>query len=455
MLFSSLIFLFGFLPVTLAVYFLTPARLRNLLLLLASLFFYAWGEPVFVLALAASVLWNYCWGLALGRAKCGKIPLILGVAGNLLLLFYFKYLNFTASVLSRVLERIGCSPWEIRYVILPVGISFFTFQSISYLADVYRDRSLCRRNFTNLALYITLFPQLIAGPIVRYGAISRELDERRSTLFDTAEGLQQFLFGLGAKVLLANPAGEIADRIFAIPAGELSARAAWLGVIAYSLQIYYDFSGYSSMAIGLGRIFGFHFPVNFNYPYVAGSISDFWRRWHISLSTWFRDYVYIPLGGSRGSDGRTACNLMIVFLLTGIWHGASWNFLVWGLWYGVLLVAEKFLFRGRLPGWAMRIWTLLAVVNGWVIFRSETLGGARDFFRSMYGGGAAAAIPLHELCSGREWFFLAAGILLAAPWAAKLFGKPPVGRIVSLLILILSLAALARGAYNPFLYFRF
>ena len=455
MLFSSLVFLFLFLPVTLGIYFLLPFRFRNFFLLLASLFFYAWGEPVFLLVMIASIVWNYLWGLVIGQSHSGRLPLIIGTAGNLLLLFCFKYLNFSVSVISQVLECLGFRPWEIRHIFLPIGISFFTFQSISYLVDVYRDKSMCRRNLIDIALYISLFPQLIAGPIVRYGTICRELDSRQSTLELTADGLQRFIYGLGMKVLLANPAGVIADAVFSVPAGQLSPCQAWEGIIAYSLQIYYDFAGYSSMAIGLGLIFGFHFPENFNYPYISGSISEFWRRWHISLSTWFRDYVYIPLGGSRVSDRRTALNLLTVFLLTGIWHGAAWTFLIWGLWYGVLLVVEKFLFRNRLPGWLMRIWTLAAVVNGWVFFRSDSLGGAVKYLRAMYGGNGDCSATVAALIGWRWIVVISAGILLALPWTAKVSENRVWGRLLSVFILLFAIAALARGAYNPFLYFRF
>jgi len=458
MLFSSLIFLCVFLPFTLAVYFLLPFCFRNVFLLLVSLFFYAWGEPTFLVVMISSIVWNYLWGLAIGRSpeNGGKAALAVGTAGNLLLLFWFKYLNFSVSVISQLSECFGGSPVTIREIFLPIGISFFTFQSISYLADVYRDRSMCRKNFVDIALYISLFPQLIAGPIVRYGSICRELDRREHGFEQVADGLQRFIFGLGVKVLLANPAGTIADAVFRVSAGQLAAHQAWVGIAAYTLQIYFDFSGYSSMAIGLGRIFGFHFPENFNYPYIAGSISDFWRRWHISLSTWFRDYVYIPLGGSRVSERRTALNLLTVFFLTGVWHGAAWTFLVWGVWYGILLLVEKFLFRDRLPGWLMRIWTLAAVVNGWVFFRSDSLGAAWGYLRAMYGGNAGVAGSAIMELTGYRWIVvLVSGVLFALPWSGRIRDDRSWGRLLSIFVLVLAIAALAKGAYNPFLYFRF
>lgn len=458
MLFSSFIFLCIFLPFTLILYFLLPFRFRNICLLLVSLFFYAWGEPKFLPVMIVSIIWNYFWGLAIGRAReaDGKTALAIGIVGNLLLLFCFKYLNFSVSVISHLSEFFGGSPLKLREILLPIGISFFTFQSISYLVDVYRDRSLCRKNFIDIALYISLFPQLIAGPIVRYGMICRELDSRESSIEQAADGLQRFIYGLGVKMLLANPAGAIADAVFGVPSGQLAPYQAWIGIIAYSLQIYFDFSGYSSMAIGLGRIFGFHFPENFNYPYIAGSISDFWRRWHISLSSWFRDYVYIPLGGSRVSEGRTALNLLIVFFLTGIWHGAAWTFLFWGMWYGLLLVVEKFIFRSRLPGWLMRIWTLAVIINGWVFFRSDSLGGALKYLCTMYGGNASSAGPMIMELTGYSWIVvLVSGCVCALPWTGKVRNDRFWGRILSVFILILAIMALAKDSYNPFLYFRF
>ena len=458
MLFSSLIFLFLFLPITAAGYFLLPIRFRNFFLLAASLLFYGWGEPAFLPVLIVSIIWNYCWGIVLGKSRSGKLPLIIGIAGNLLLLFYFKYLNFSLSLLSPLLEYYGCGSWNFGQIILPIGISFFTFQSISYLVDVYRDRSKSRKSFIDIALYISLFPQLIAGPIVRYSTISAELDHREISVDLCAEGCQRFIYGLGAKILLANPAGWVADTVFSRSPEQLSAPLAWLGVLAYTLQIYYDFSGYSSMAIGLGKIFGFHFPENFNYPYAADSISDFWRRWHISLSAWFRDYVYIPLGGSRVSGRRTALNLMTVFFLTGIWHGANWTFLVWGLWHGILLIVEKFLFCNRLPGWLMRVWTLFVVIHGWVFFRSDSLDSAWKYFKTMYDGRVIFKdVTMTELINIRLILVFGAGLLLALPWRrTDCIAKNNVfSLILSVFVLIFCIIVLARGYYNPFLYFRF
>jgi len=456
MLFSSSVFLFLFLPVTLSVYFFLPFRFRNFYLLLASLFFYAWGEPSFLLVMIGSIVWNYLWGLVIGRVERNGAALFVGITGDLLLLFCFKYLNFSVSVVSQLMQFLGGPPWEIRHVFLPIGISFFTFQSISYLVDVYRDRNLCRNNFFDVALYISLFPQLIAGPIVRYNTICGELDCRRSGLGEVADGLQRFIYGFAVKMLLANPAGSIADAVFGISPEQLSPHQAWAGIIAYSLQIYFDFSGYSSMAVGLGQILGFHFPENFNFPYIADSISDFWRRWHISLSAWFRDYVYIPLGGSRVSEQRTALNLLTVFILTGIWHGAAWTFLIWGLWYGFLLTVEKFIFRDRLPSWLMRIWTLAAVVNGWVFFRSDSLQYAFEYLRAMYFcHGTASGMLVMELTGYRWILVIAAGILLSLPWAGKVRKDRFFGRILSIFLLVLAISALVKGTYNPFLYFRF
>ena len=458
MLFSSLVFLFLFLPLTVSSYFLLPVRFRNGFLLSVSLLFYAWGEPLFLPVLIVSIIWNYSWGLIIGKSHSGKLPLIIGVTGNLLLLFYFKYLNFLMSILSPLLVRSGYGSWSFRQIILPIGISFFSFQSISYLVDVYRNRSKSRKSLIDTALYISLFPQLIAGPIIRYSTISPELDRRENSVELCAEGCQRFIYGLGAKILLANPIGWMADAVFGSPQEHLSPLLAWLGILAYSLQIYYDFSGYSSMAIGLGKIFGFHFPENFNYPYAANSISDFWRRWHISLSAWFRDYVYIPLGGSRVSERRTAFNLLTVFLLTGIWHGANWTFPIWGMWHGVLLIVEKFLFRNHLPEWLMRLWTLAVVIHGWVFFRSDSLNGAWQYFRAMYGSYSGfEEETVSELTDIRHILLIAVGILLALPWRGmdSFAEKHGFGRVLSVFVLILCIIALARGVYNPFLYFRF
>lgn len=463
MLFSSFVFLYLFLPLTVGLYLLCPRSGKNLFLLLASLFFYAWGEPGFLVAMLLSIVWNFLWGLAL-KPDAGKSSVKrrwgLGIAllGNLGLLFYYKYFLFVAGVVAEMLRLEEVEALKMLNIYLPIGISFFTFQGISYLVDVYRGEVPPQRKFIDLALYIALFPQLIAGPIVRYSTIAEELRlPRRVTSNEFAAGLRQFIFGLGAKVILANPAGQLADRIFALPQAELTCTAAWLGALAYALQIYYDFAGYSNMAIGLGRLFGFHFPVNFNFPYAASSITDFWRRWHMSLSAWFRDYVYIPLGGNRAGRWKTIRNLFLVFLMTGIWHGANWTFLVWGLWHGILLIVEKTGFPTHLPGWMMRSWTLLAVLVGWVFFRSNNLTEAAGYLRCMFFPGVnpetVNAVPAPWTHSGLFWLVIA--LLLAFPWCRKITIKPYWSEILSIGVLLLSLTMLARFTYNPFLYFRF
>jgi len=350
MLFSEPVFVFLFLPLLLLGYALTPRAAQNTLLLLASLLFYAWGEGFFVLVMLGSIAFNYLVGLLLeagrGRRRLRPLALLLGVAGNLALLIVFKYAGFLVTNLNLLLAGLKLPALPVPALHLPIGISFFTFQAMSYVIDVYRDRIPVQKHPLRIALYIALFPQLIAGPIVRYQHIARQLTRRVVTRPGLAEGIRRFILGLGKKMLLANVLAVPVDKIFAIPAHQLTTSVAWLGVVCYALQIYFDFSGYSDMAIGLGRMFGFRFLENFRYPYLARTITDFWRRWHISLSSWFRDYVYIPLGGNRRGPLRTYRNLVIVFLLCGLWHGASWTFVAWGLFHGLFLAIE------RLGGWA-------------------------------------------------------------------------------------------------------
>ncbi len=346
MVFSSITFLFFFLPVFLMGYLGVGKKGRNLFLLLASLFFYLWGEQLFVLVMLASIVMNYFFGLLLDRvgiqgSRAGKFLLAAALVANLGMLVFFKYANFAVDNLNLLLSWLNMPLMHLHKVHLPIGISFFTFQAMSYLIDLYRQEYKAQKNPLYLGLYISLFPQLIAGPIVRYSDIAEHIKKRTVSLHDFACGAERFVFGLGKKILIANPMGLMADHIFAMQAELLSTGTAWLGITCYTLQIYFDFSGYSDMAIGLGRMFGFHFLENFNYPYISRSIREFWRRWHISLSTWFRDYLYIPLGGNRHGNNRTSLNLLIVFLLCGLWHGASWNFILWGLMYGFFLVAER------------------------------------------------------------------------------------------------------------------
>ena len=367
MVFSSSLFLFGFLPVVLAIYFFSHNRYRNLVLLIASLFFYAWGEPRNVLVMLASILINYLLGLGIEKAsKQKKLFLILSVLYNIGVLFYFKYLNFAGSIW----ESLTGQTLNMKTIVLPIGISFFTFQIMSYVIDVYRGNVPAQKNLINLALYISLFPQLIAGPIVRYIDVEAQIKQRESTWDGAYVGVKRFAIGFAKKVLIADQLATLADTVFA-GGNYPSMLSHWIGIIAYTLQIYYDFSGYSDMAIGLGKIFGFDFLENFNYPYISRSIKEFWRRWHISLSSWFRDYLYIPLGGNRKGKVRTYINLIIVFFVTGLWHGASFNFIVWGLYYAVFLVIERLGFGKRLeklPRIIQHVYTLLVVVIGWVFF---------------------------------------------------------------------------------------
>ena len=470
MVFSSLTFLFLFLPITLILYYAVPKKVKNLVLLVMSLVFYAWGEPVYVILMLYSILLNYAAGrLMEAEPKHKKAVLVFAVVLNLLILGFFKYYGFAVGSVNKAF---GLSI-PIRDIALPIGISFYTFQALSYVIDLYRGKFPAQRNFISFACYITMFPQLIAGPIVRYEEIEKQLGERKLTLARFGKGALRFIFGLGKKVLLANLAGALFDEVHALPA--LSFATSWVGALAYTFQIYFDFSGYSDMAIGLGDMLGFHFSENFNYPYAACSVTDFWRRWHISLGTWFREYVYIPLGGNRVKWARHILNVMIVWFLTGLWHGAGWTFIVWGLFYGVLLIFEKYVLNKlKIPKAVRWILTMLAVIIGWVIFSADDLAGAGRMLASMSGVPAIAAAIRGEanaqaLFSGNAMYFLTTGGILLAieaifsgPWMGaiqKSFKKYVPGRVVITLfavaLLVLSIAFLATENYNPFLYFRF
>ncbi len=483
MVFSSPIFLFVFLPAVLGLYFLLGRRVRNLFLLVASLVFYAWGEIFYVLIMLVSIGINHAIGRWLGRAekrRKQRFILATGVVLNLGLLGYYKYANFVVDNVNRVLASLGIDAVDWTPVHLPLGISFFTFQAMSYLIDVYRGESKAQKSVVDVALYIALFPQLIAGPIVRYHDIARQLTDRVVTLKLVNSGAQRFIYGLAKKVLVANPMGLVADQIFAIDGAQLTTPLVWLGLVCYTLQIYFDFSGYSDMAIGLGRMLGFKFLENFNYPYVSQSIREFWRRWHISLSSWFRDYLYVPLGGNRKGSLRTYCNLLVVFCLCGLWHGASWTFLFWGLFHGVFLVLERTgLARvlERMPVAARHLYTLLVVMAGWVFFRTETLTEAGLWFAAL-GGFAEGSGEIHYLAKyldAKVALILVLGAVLATPVAARL-NRLALARIrrlsgprlaslasayacVNLLVLgslmTLSLMSIAANAYSPFIYFRF
>ncbi|HZT61257.1 MAG TPA: MBOAT family O-acyltransferase [Pyrinomonadaceae bacterium] len=481
MLFTEPSFLFLFLPLVLSAYHVSPRRLRNLILVAASLVFYVVGEKTFSFVLVFSILLNYAAARALGRfdaARSRRRVLAVGVGGNLLLLVVFKYANFLAANVGQLLAATGVELPPPPPVHLPIGISFFTFMGISYLVDVYRRQIEAQRDLPNFALYITLFPHLIAGPIVRYGDIAAEIVSRRVTRADFADGVRRFTAGFGKKMLIANTLAVPADMIFALGRDEMTPALAWLGVLCYALQIYYDFSGYTDMAIGLARMFGFHFPENFNYPYVSASVTEFWRRWHISLSTWFRDYLFFPLGVRRPA-WRVYLNLMIVFLLCGLWHGASWSFVAWGLFHGAFLVFERMgLLKtlARLPRFIRHAYALLVVLVGWVFFRAETLPRALDYLAAMAGrAGADAFYKPSFFLDGEVAVALAVGLVGCAPVvpalrrliaraAERLSGT--VGLLLHggmdlshaaliALIFVASATQSAAGTYSPFIYFRF
>ncbi len=463
MLFSSLVFLFLFLPLVLGVYYLLPRRCRNVFLLIANLVFYWFGEPAFVLLMVFSIIINFAGGLLIARIRAGKYKrtaLVATLGINLLLLGIFKYAGFIGDTLRLLPPFKGLPVLDIP---LPVGISFYTFQGMSYLVDVYRDDCTAQKNFVTFGSYISLFPQLIAGPIVRYRDVAEELNNSyRESAEAFSTGAELFLVGLAKKVLLANPLGSLWNQLSST-SGDIGTVGAWCGAIAFSLQLYFDFSGYSDMACGLGKMFGLTFRENFNYPYLAASVTDFWRRWHMSLTTWFRDYVYIPLGGNRRSLPRVLLNITIVWALTGLWHGASWNFVLWGLYYAVILIMEKlFLLEAleRMPGIVSRVYTLVIVVFGWMLFALEDTAQLMAYLPKMFGqdasmGGWAASII------GAYVPLLAVAMFACTPVAKKKFQSLPDGlrRVVegalSVVALVLCTSALVSDSYNPFLYFRF
>jgi len=477
--FSSITFLFVFLPLTIILYFLVGKVLRNILLLTASLFFYAWGEGIYVLLMLGSIAINYGIGFYLGRAQEQRFrrrAVILGVSVNLLLLGVFKYTNWLVDILAGIIPHLKSSDLLAEPIHLPIGISFFTFQALSYIIDVYRKDAAAQNNPFHLGLYIASFPQLIAGPIVRYNQVARQIRERQHGFALFASGVERFVFGLSKKVLVANQMGKMADLIFLQDYAQLSPGVAWLGIACYTLQIYFDFSGYSDMAIGLGRMFGFQFTENFNYPYIARSIQEFWKRWHISLSTWFRDYLYIPLGGNRNGDKKTYRNLFIVFLLCGLWHGASWNYVTWGMIHGTFLALERRWLKGfldRVTPVFRHFYTMFIVVNGWVFFRIEDMSDAMDYLGAMYFLNNSSGSFNLQIHSGLNSLFVLCfllGLLFCLP--VYRHGRALVlpllqGRRLGCLaaetvktcilfsMLYISVSFLAVHSYNPFIYFRF
>ena len=470
MLFSSITFLFIFLPLTLLLYYLVPVRMKNYVMLAASLIFYAWGEPVYIILMILSIILNYFCGQDIyekrDNARAMKMSLMFGVVMNLLILGFFKYYGLLMDTINAIL------PIDIPYRVLalPIGISFYTFQAMSYLIDVYRKEVKPQENILYFALYISMFPQLIAGPIVRYIDIEEQLKERSINSTKFGEGAMYFIRGLAKKVVLANTFGSVYEQVAAMQMGSFSTLTAWVGAIAYAFQIYFDFGGYSDMAIGLGKMFGFEFLPNFNYPYIAKSITDFWRRWHISLSTWFREYVYIPLGGNRCTPSRHILNLLIVWMLTGLWHGAQWNFMFWGLYYGVILILEKYLWGSKiekLPAAVQHIYAFVLVLFGWVFFFSPTLGYAGQYLKVMFGIGAKGIFDKQGFFMiFTNWLLIVIAILASAPRGYKLLKKitgcwqsEEVRSIVTCAVYIamflLCIAFLVTETYNPFLYFRF
>jgi alginate O-acetyltransferase complex protein AlgI len=482
MVFSSFVFLLVFLPIVLFVYYIIPKRWRNLVLLVASLIFYAWGEPVYVLIMLFSTVFDYTNGRLIEHLKQtnkpgkAKVVLVADLCGNLAILGFFKYADFVIGNINNITGA-GLSLLNIA---LPIGISFYTFQTMSYTIDVYRGVVAAQHNILNFATYVTLFPQLIAGPIVQYKTIEKEIASREVRVSDFAEGAFRFSVGLAKKVLLANQIGSLWDTISGLQ--QMSVATAWLGAIAYSFQIYFDFSGYSDMAIGLGRMFGFYFLENFNFPYMSKSITEFWRRWHISLSSWFREYVYIPLGGNRKGIRRQLLNIMIVWMLTGLWHGANWNFVLWGVYYGVLLMLEKLFLLKQLekaPGWLQHVYSMFLVVIGWAIFAQTDLSQLLVYLKTMFGVGAAGVVD-SDFC-----YFMSCNVVLLVVlvvcsfdhrgWIGRILpqektspdGRPGIrGRIapavwdacktaVMVAMILVSFAFLVGDSYNPFLYFRF
>lgn len=464
MVFSDSVFLFMFLPLTLAVYYAVPFAFKNTVLFLTGLLFYAWGEPVYVLIMLLSTAIDYCAGRLMDRFDSNKnirkATLLVSVVMNLSLLGIFKYGSFFIGSVNGIFGSAIPDPG----LPLPIGISFFTFQSMSYTIDLYRRNIKVQKNFIDFAAFVTMFPQIVAGPIVRYEDVSAQLACRRIDLRSMSDGITRFVCGMCKKVLIANSIGALWTDVKAQDYASMPAATAWLGIAAFTLQIYFDFSGYSDMAIGLGKMLGFDFPENFRYPYNSKSIAEFWRRWHITLGDWFKSYVYFPLGGSRGSTATTIRNTLIVWLLTGLWHGASWNFILWGLYYGVLIILEKFVFRRlleRTPSALRHILTMLAVVFGWVIFEITSPASELEFVKAMlgFGGSFANSFTLNALHNYAVTFIAAIAISTGIP--LKMCKKLPEKRADTLSLvgeaagMTACIACLVDSGYNPFLYFNF
>ena len=467
MLFSTMTFVFMFLPIVLVLYLVTKKELHNPILLISSIIFYAWGEPKYLAIMLLTILINWLGAIGVDKFKNHKkLVLALTIIANLGFLIYFKYFNFLIDNCNNIFH----SHIDPLNIVMPIGISFYTFQALSYVVDVYRGDCNVQKDIYKLALYICLFPQLIAGPIVKYHDVAEQIDSREVNFEKVDLGVKRFIIGLSKKMLIANTMGAIADKIFIQSPDTFSPLVAWIGSIAYTFQLYFDFSGYSDMAIGLGLIFGFKFLENFNYPYISKSITEFWRRWHISLSTWFKEYVYIPLGGNRKGKLKTLRNLGIVFLLTGIWHGAAWNFVVWGIWHGFFIIIEKIINikefeQKHTQKWVrflQHIYCIFAFLIGWVMFRSETMSYAWQYIKNMFG-----LVRVHDISYGMGYYIdnfeiiiFVCAILCSMPLFNKMlevenkFGRTLIN-IWLLILFILSAATIASSTYNPFIYFRF
>ena len=471
MIFSSLLFMFRFLPAVILLYYIVPGNMRNLVLFLGSLVFYAWGEPVYVVLIIFSSLVDYIAGMAVavcrlkGYGRGAVLALCSSVCINLGLLGFFKYGNFILCNISRFTGM----DMSVPDVALPIGISFYTFQTMSYTIDVYRGDAKVQKNFITFGAYVAMFPQLIAGPVIRYKDLDNELRNRTESVRCFSDGVLRFAAGLGKKVLIANQVGNLWNEIAAMGGNELTASMAWLGAVAFSLQIYFDFSGYSDMAVGLGAMFGFHFPENFNYPYESASVTEFWRRWHITLGTWFREYVYIPLGGNKKGVCRHLFNITVVWLLTGLWHGAYWNFILWGAYYGAILLFEKYILGKllkRLPAVIGHIYTIIVVVCGWILFSVQDMADRRGYLKALLFRSEAGLVNDRTI-----YLFLSNAVILIIAavgsfsivkniFAVRIFGertlaKEAAGTVFAAAVLLLCTAMLVNSAYNPFLYFRF
>ncbi|MDY5213564.1 MAG: MBOAT family O-acyltransferase [Intestinibacter sp.] len=468
MVFSSIVFLFTFLPISLLIYYILPKKFKNAILLLTSLVFYAWGEPVYIFLMIGTIIFDYIMALKIDKykknRKKSKKYFIFTLLVNVGVLVFFKYIGFIIENINSIFS----TNISFENLALPVGISFYTFQVLSYIVDVYLGKVKVQRNLISFGAYVTMFPQLVAGPIVQYETIEEQLNYREESLEKFGQGVERFIQGLGKKVLLANNIGMIWTAISAMDLGSMSVLTSWIGIISYTFQIYFDFSGYSDMAIGLGKILGFDFIENFNYPYISKSVTEFWRRWHISLGSWFREYIYIPLGGNRVTLGKQIRNIFAVWFLTGLWHGASWNFIVWGLYYGVILLLEKIVFKKLLektPNFIKHIYTMILVMIGWVFFASTNLGYAVEYIKIMFGLGNNVLIDnvgIYYLYTNIVMFVILS--ICSTPIIKNKLDRMVIKSktsyinptlIVYMLILFLATAYLVNETYNPFLYFRF